>query len=110
MRYCYCEAKVCSSSVSVVYVVRLRKIFSKVTLQKRGSMDIEPSLDPPLPTMSEIINYNRFRPIVPDPLVLVLLGQTRQKSDCKYTGIVRQPGLKTDQTCLSGAHKVRKPH
>jgi len=44
----HCEAKVCSSSVSVVYVVRLR-IFSKAALQKRGSIEpIEPPLDPPL--------------------------------------------------------------
>ena len=49
VRYCYCEAKVRSSSVSVVYVVRLRIIFSKAALQKRGSMEpIEPPLDPPL--------------------------------------------------------------
>ena len=49
MRYCYCEAKVRSSSVSVVYVVRLRIIFSKAALQKRGSTEpIEPPLDPPL--------------------------------------------------------------
>jgi len=48
MRYCYCEAKVRSSSVSVVYAVRLR-IFSKAALLKRGSMEpIEPPLDPPL--------------------------------------------------------------
>ena len=38
-----------SSSVSVVYIVRLRIIFSKAALQKRGSMEpIEPPLDPPL--------------------------------------------------------------
>ena len=48
MRYCYCEAKVRSSRVGVVYVVRLRIIFSKVALQKRGSMG--PPLDPPLRT------------------------------------------------------------
>ena len=49
VRYCYCKAKVCSSSVSLVYVVRLRIIFSKAALQKRGSMEpIEPPLDPPL--------------------------------------------------------------
>ena len=49
VRYCYCEAKVRSSSVSIVYVVRLRIIFSKVALQKRGSMEpIQPPLDPPL--------------------------------------------------------------
>ena len=29
MRYCYCEAKVRSSSVRVVYVVRLRIVFSR---------------------------------------------------------------------------------
>ena len=49
MHCCYFEAKVRSSSVSVVYVVRLRIIFSKAALQKRGSMEpIEPPLDPPL--------------------------------------------------------------
>ena len=48
VRHCYCEAKVRSSSVSVVYVLRLR-IFSKGALQKRGSIEpIEPPLDPPL--------------------------------------------------------------
>ena len=49
VRYCYCEAKVRSSRVGAVYVVRLRIIFSKVALQKRGSMEpMEPPLDPPL--------------------------------------------------------------
>ena len=49
MRYCYCEAEVRSSSVSVVYVVRLRTVFSKAALQKRGSIEpLEPPLDPPL--------------------------------------------------------------
>ena len=49
MPYCYCEAKVCSSSESVVHIVRLRIIFSKVALQKRGSMEpIEPPLDLPV--------------------------------------------------------------
>ena len=48
VRYCYREAKVCSSSVSVVYAVQLR-IFLKAALLKRGSMEpIEPPLDPPL--------------------------------------------------------------
>ena len=47
--YCYCEAEVHSSSVSVVYVVRLRIVFSKAALQKRGSIEpMEPPLDPPL--------------------------------------------------------------
>ena len=49
MRYCYCEAEVRSSSVSVVYVVRLRIVFSKAALQKRGSIEpMEPPLDAPL--------------------------------------------------------------
>ena len=49
MRYCYCEAEVRSSSVSVVYVVRLRIVFSKAALQKRGSIEpMKPPLDPPL--------------------------------------------------------------
>ena len=49
MHYCYCEAEVRSSSVSVVYVVRLRIVFSKAALQKRGSIEpMEPPLDPPL--------------------------------------------------------------
>ena len=49
VRYCYCKAKVHSSSVSLMYVVHLRIIFSKAALQKRGSMEpMEPSLDPPL--------------------------------------------------------------
>ena len=49
MRYCYCEANVRSFNVSVVYVVRLRIVFSKTALQKRGSMGpMEPPLDPPL--------------------------------------------------------------
>ena len=55
MRYCYCEAKVRSSNVSVVYVVRLRILnFSKAALQKSwGSMEpIEPPLDPPLSCVS----------------------------------------------------------
>ena len=52
MRYCYCEAKVCCSSVSVVYVIR----FAKVALQKRGSMEpIEPPLDPPLLAHSNLL-------------------------------------------------------
>ena len=35
--------------MSVVYVVRLRIVFSKAALQKRGSMEpMEPPLDPPL--------------------------------------------------------------
>ena len=43
------EAEVRSSSVSVVYIVRLRIVFSKAALQKRGSMEpMEPPLDPPL--------------------------------------------------------------
>ena len=43
----YSEAEVRSSSVSVV--VRLRIVFSKAALQKRGSMEpMEPPLDPPL--------------------------------------------------------------
>ena len=49
MRFGYCEAEVRSSSVSVVYVVRLHIVFSKVALQERGSMEpMEPPLDPPL--------------------------------------------------------------
>ena len=49
MHYCYCEAEVRSSSVSVVYVIRLRIVFSKAALQKRGSIEpMEPPLDPPL--------------------------------------------------------------
>ena len=48
-RYCYCEADVCRSSVSLMYVVRLRIIFSKAALQKRGSIEpMEPPLDLPL--------------------------------------------------------------
>ena len=39
MCYCYCEAEVRSSSVCVVYVVRLHIVFSKAALQKRVSMD-----------------------------------------------------------------------
>ena len=40
------EAKVCSSSVSVVFVVHLRIVFSKATLQKRDSMEpMKPPLD-----------------------------------------------------------------
>ena len=35
VRFCYCEVEVRNSSVSVVYVVRLRI----VALQKRGSME-----------------------------------------------------------------------
>ena len=43
------EAEVRSSSVSVVYLVRLRLVFSKAALQNRGSMEpMEPPLDPPL--------------------------------------------------------------
>ena len=53
MRYCYCEAEVRSSSVSVVYIVCLRIVFSKAALQKRGSMEpietlLPPPPDPPL--------------------------------------------------------------
>ena len=50
VRYCYCEAEVRSSSVSVVYVVCLH-IVSKAALQKRSSMEpMKPLLhvDPPL--------------------------------------------------------------
>jgi len=44
VRYCYCEAEVRSSSVSVVYVVRLRTVFSKAALQKRSSIEpMEPT-------------------------------------------------------------------
>ena len=47
--FSYCEAEVRSYSVSVVYVVRLRIVFSKAALQKRGSIEpMEPPLDPPL--------------------------------------------------------------
>ena len=43
------EVEVCSPSVSVLYVVRLRIVFSKAALQKRGSMEpMEPPLDLPL--------------------------------------------------------------
>ena len=39
----------CSSSVGIAYVVRLRIVFSKAALRKRGSMEpMEPPLDPPL--------------------------------------------------------------
>ena len=49
VRSLQCEAEVRSSSVGVVYVVCLRIVFSKATLQKRGSMEPnEPPLDPPL--------------------------------------------------------------
>ena len=49
MRFGYCEAEVRSYSVSVVYVVLLRIVFSKAALQKRGSMEhMKPPLDPPL--------------------------------------------------------------
>ena len=49
VRYWYYEAEVRRSSVSVVYVVRLRIVFSKASLQKRGSIEpMEPPLDPPL--------------------------------------------------------------
>ena len=44
-----CEAKVHSSSVSKVYVVRLPIVFLKAALQKRGSVEpMESPLDPPL--------------------------------------------------------------
>ena len=40
------EAKVCSSSVSVVYMVHLCIVFLKAPLQKRGSMEpMKPPLD-----------------------------------------------------------------
>ena len=56
VRHCYCEAKVRSSSVSVVYVLRLR-IFSKGALQKRGSIEpIEPPLDPPLDSLQRVLS------------------------------------------------------
>ena len=43
------EVEVRSSSVSVLYVVCLRIVFSKAALQKRGSMEpMEPPLDLPL--------------------------------------------------------------
>ena len=49
MHYCDCEAEVRSSSVSVVYVIRLHKVFLKAALQKRGSMEpMESPLDLPL--------------------------------------------------------------
>ena len=42
----------CSSSVSIVYVVCLHIVLSKAALQKRGSMEpMEPPLDPPLSIM-----------------------------------------------------------
>ena len=44
------EAEVCSSSMNIVYVERLRIVFSKAPLQKRGSM--EPMEYPPLGTHS----------------------------------------------------------
>ena len=44
-----CESKVCSSSVSKVYIVHLRIVFLKAALQKRDSVEpMEPPLDPPL--------------------------------------------------------------
>ena len=44
--FCYFEAEVCSSSVSVVYIVCLRIILSNA---KRGSIEpVEPPLDLPL--------------------------------------------------------------
>ena len=48
MRYYYCEAKLRSSGVSVVYGVRLCIVFSKASFQKRGSMEPMEHLDPPL--------------------------------------------------------------
>ena len=49
MRYCYCDAEVCSSSASIVYVIRFCIVFSKAALRKRGSIEpMEPPLDPPL--------------------------------------------------------------
>ena len=40
------EAKVCSSKLSVVYIVHLHIVFSKAGLQKRGSMEpMKPPLD-----------------------------------------------------------------
>ena len=42
------DSEVRSSSVSVVYVVRLHTVFLKAALQKKGSMEpMESSLDPP---------------------------------------------------------------
>ena len=42
-----------SSNVSIVYVVRLRAVFSKAALQKRGSIEpMEPPLDPALPVLN----------------------------------------------------------
>ena len=53
------EAEVRSSSVGVVYVVRLRIVFSKAALQKRGSMEpMEPPLDPPLGGMNSLTTNN----------------------------------------------------
>ena len=39
VHYCYCEAEMRSSCVSVVYVECLCIVFSKAALQKRGSME-----------------------------------------------------------------------
>ena len=55
MRYCYCEAELRSSSVSIV---RLQIILSKAALQKRGSIEpMEPPLDPPLYTQSIVAKH-----------------------------------------------------
>ena len=52
------EAKVHSSSVGVVYVVRLHIVFSKAALQERGSTEPkEPPLDLPL-TMLKTTPYH----------------------------------------------------
>ena len=54
----FVEAEVHSSSVGVVYVVRLRIVFSKAALQKKGSMEsMDPPLDLPL-TIEEHFNEN----------------------------------------------------
>ena len=83
--YCNCEAKVRSSSVSVVYVVRLRIIFSKAALQKRGSMEpIEPPLDPPLQVLkgSSLVLSTIRKPVMNKlhswPLDQVKVGQFLQ--------------------------------
>ena len=50
------EDEVRSPSVIVVYIVRLRIVFSKAALQERGS--VEPLLDPPLVRRREREDYN----------------------------------------------------
>ena len=66
------EVEMCSTSVSVVYVVYLRIVFSKAALQNRGSMEpTKPRLDPPL--VYQVYSLSTFCWYIPEHQVHIYL-------------------------------------